>query len=217
MIIQKLNEKAPSVKVKNELFGDSRGLIKTFAVLTAENPMSKKLSDLENRQRNNKLKREISTKRDKEQAESGLSKEDYFRKLHVQYIPIEGSFGNKEHSFIVLNISFSDAEYFANKFKQQSFFYGKVYTDKTATVSYYERQNEEDEYKLIETTERIDDASDFDDFFSKYGNIKWSFYLDYFNENYIPRNITNIKAFEESFDESLTIRGRAMNRRFAYK
>lgn len=35
MKIIKLNEKAPTAKVKSALFGDKRGLIKTFAVLSA--------------------------------------------------------------------------------------------------------------------------------------------------------------------------------------
>lgn len=207
-----LNEKQASGKVKSALFGDKRGLIKTFAVLTGENPMSAKLSDEENRHRNKLLRRDIEHKRDSEQKLSGLSKEDYFRKLHVQYIPIEGQFGNKEHSYIILNIAFVDAEYLANKFEQQSFFFGKVYQDKTQDVSYYEKKDVADDYKLIETSDRVDDASMFDDFFSKYGDIKWSFYLKYFNECYVPRNITNERYFEESFDESLTTFGRVQRR-----
>lgn len=218
MVIKKLNEKAPTGKVRNALFGDDRGLIKTFAVLTAENPMSQPYGDLENRQRNNRLRREIEHKRDTAQRESGLSKEDYFRKMHVQYIPIEGSFGNKEHSYIVLNIPYEDAVYLADKFGQMSFFFGEVYPDKTSEVSYYERDSVDKPYRFIEKSNRIDDASDFDDFFSKYGNLKWSFYLDYFNENYVPRYVTNRDAFYESFDvNGLTFRGRVMKRRQSHR
>ena len=215
---REITERASTGKVKSAIFGDNRGLIKTFAVLTAENPMGKKLSDEQNRQRNKLLRKEIAAKRDAGQRASGLSKEAYFRKLHIQYIPIRGRFeGNQENSYIVLNLTLSDTKYLSDKFGQKSFFFGTHNDDGTIDVSYYERKNEDDDYTLIETTRRVDDMADADDFFSKYNGLKWSFYLKYFNESYIPRKIIDMDAFEDSFDESLTNRGRALRRINSYK
>ena len=210
-------ERAPTGKVKSALFGDKRHLIKTFAVLTAENPMGKKLPDEENRMRNKQLRRDIEKKRDADLKQSGLSKEDYFRRLHVQYIPIKGKFENDENSYIVLNLSFEDAKYLADVFNQMSFFFGEHLEDGKIVVSYYERKNPDEDFKFIESTERIDDAKDFDDFFSKYNGLKWSFYLKYFNESFKPLEVFNEELLNRGLDDSYTPRGRAMYRNMAYK
>lgn len=212
-----IQERASTGKVRSALFGDKRHLIKTFAVLTAENPMGKKLSDIENRQRNKRLRKGIEDDRRVNMEKSGLSKEDFFRKLHVQYIPIQGKFGNDEHSYIVINLSLEDAKKYSELFGQMSFFFGEHTKDDKIIVSYYERAKEEDDFELIEKTERIDNAQDFDDFFSKYNGLKWSFYLNYFNEGYNLREIINEDFLNKSLDDSYTMMGRALYRRRAYK
>lgn len=214
---ESLEERAATGKVRSALFGDKRRLIKTFAVLTGENPMGKKLSDIENRQRNKRLRKGIENDRRADMEKSGLSQEDFFRRLHVQYIPIQGKFGNDEHSYIVINLSLDDAKKYSELFEQMSFFFGEHTKDDKIIISYYERAREEDDFELIEKTERIDNAQDFDDFFSKYNGLKWSFYLNYFNEGYNFREIINEDFLNKSLDDSYTMMGRALYRRRAYK
>lgn len=91
-----LNENS-NTRVKKPLFGDITGKISTFALLTVENPLGKQMSAEENNKRTKMLK-------------------SYCKKLGIQYIPITGSFGNIEHSFMLINLAQKDAEFLAKKF-----------------------------------------------------------------------------------------------------
>ena len=86
-----------STRLKKALFGDITGKISTFALLTAENPLGKELSAVENNKRTESLK-------------------TYCKKLKIQYVPVTGSFGNIEHSFMLFNLAQKDAEFLARKF-----------------------------------------------------------------------------------------------------
>ena len=74
----------PNSKVKQALFGDTSGKIRTFAVLSAENPMGMKNSASENNKNTTELKQKL-------------------KELGIQYVPIEGKYGNIEHSFMLFN------------------------------------------------------------------------------------------------------------------
>lgn len=193
MIFKKLNEKK-STRVKNVLYGDVTGKIKTFAILTAENPMAKEFTNEENNKRTDSLKNDM-------------------RKMGVQYIPIQGFFGRKEHSFILPNVALKDAKYLSNKYEQLSFFFGKVHTE-YSEIEYWEKPDVDSEYNLIETSDRVDNAKDFDDYFSRFHNFKYSIYMKIFNESIDIKNPTYI---DRAIDESLTLHGRADARHLAYK
>ena len=237
MKIIKLDEKN---EVKRALFGDYKHKIKTFAILTAENPMGNSLSPQENNKRTEALK-------------------NMCEKAGYKYIPIKGFFDvgdtrvsninygdNKyskktnrrrpEHSFLIINLTLSEAKYLAEKFEQLSFFFGenywgyspnnKVDTDTetqsldrhtSSAISYYERKNENSNYRLIETSKRIDNAKDFDNFFSKYKDFDYSIYLKIFNEEY--ENIPDILDYDclfECLNEDKTGKHRVTRRKFAY-
>lgn len=200
--------------VKHALFGDYKHKIKTFAIMTPENPMGKALSPEDNNKR----------------VDDFLN---HTRHANIQTIPINGMFDigernrfskrnygdNKynrdnvrnEHSFILINCSLDEAKGLANKFGQKSFFFGKNYwgesvsnqniidddediksiTDNdgvdehtASTISYYDRPTLKSDFVLEETSRRIDDANAFDNFFSKYKDYKYSIYMKIFNENY---------------------------------
>ena len=91
----------PNSRVKQALFGDSSGKIRTFAVLSAENPMGMKNSAAENNKNTAELKSKLT-------------------ELGVQYVPIEGKYGNIEHSFMLFNIVREDAQYLAEWFEHRS-------------------------------------------------------------------------------------------------
>ncbi len=59
------------------------------------------------------------------------------------------------------------------------------------------------EYKLVEETRRIDNANDFDNFFSRHKDYKYSAYLKVFNEGYDElKFVTNPSLLMELLDES---------------
>lgn len=200
----KLNEN-PNTKVKRALFGDTQNKILSFAILSAENPCAKTLTPQENNKRTADFK-------------------DRARRMNIRYIPIEGKFeGEIEHSFMLLNLSLKDAKYFAGKYQQKSFFYGKTKTvfegddrHTTSQIGYYETVDpevKEREYRLIEVSDRVENREDADDFFSRHGDFKYSITMDIFESLDV---IKDMDSMLESLDDSYTARQRSMSRYFGY-
>lgn len=203
MKIKRLNENS-NTRLKKALFGDASGKIKTFAVMTPENPDAKTIPA----EKNNKLLALFKV---------------YLKQMHIQYIPIEGSFGAKEHSFMLFNLSLEDAKFLAKKFGQLSFFYGNTKTveetskerNTLSDIGYYEKRK--DKYELIDTVNKVVDATDFEDFFSRHGNFKYNFDLDYFKESLENiKDIKDTKSLKESLDDSYTLKHRFHCRALAY-
>lgn len=130
--------------------------IKCFAVLTAENPDSKKATNAYNKKANR----------------------DLFKMLKSQYtiIPTKGKFGNVENSFLVFNIERSVVEYFCGQNEQTSFIYSKVEGGKVVS-EYWEKQDvtlpynkETNPYILKDTCDDWVDMSGADDYYTIVGN-----------------------------------------------
>lgn len=191
-MIRLVNEN-PNTRVKSALFGDNSGKIKTFAVMTAENPLAKELSAEEN----NKLTKSFMKR---------------LKSMGLQYIKIAGSYGAKEHSFMIFNLAFKDAQYLAKEYNQLAFFYG--INGEPSEISYYETKDECKTYSKIETKKGAATVNDAEDFFSRHGDFKFVFDMDYFKESVdkIGSNIKDMSEFELSLDETLTIHGRMIHR-----
>ena len=184
----------PNSRVKQALFGDSSGKIRTFAVLSAENPMGMKNSAAQNNKNTAELKSKL-------------------KELGVQYVPIEEKYGNIEHSFMLFNIAREDAQYLAEWFEQESFFFG--INGSPATLIYYETsESDPSKYRKVEESKNITNESDADDFFSRHGDFKFKFDLDYFKESVkvIASKIINEDALEKSIQENRTMRSRFTHR-----
>lgn len=184
----------PNSRVKQALFGDSSGKIRTFAVLSAENPMGMKNSASENNKNTAELKSKL-------------------KELGVQYVPIEGKYGNIEHSFMLFNIAREDAQYLAEWFEQELFFFG--INGSPATLIYYETsESDPSKYRKVEESKNITNESDADDFFSRHGDFKFKFDLDYFKESVkvIASKIINEDALEKSIQENRTMKSRFIHR-----
>ena len=224
---QKMNRLNESNEVRRALYGDYRHKIKTFGIFTAENPLGNSLAPDENNRLTNQLKGILS-------------------KSHLQYVPISGMCDiGDEHSFLVINISLDECKQICGKFGQKSFFFGTNYwgvsvptqedeassVDSTTTscIEYWEtpatkfsskdKENGIDpqSYKLVEKSRRIDNAQDFDNFFSRHKNFKYSIYMKIFNENYDKfYDILDMEAFNESYNPKKTFMYRSMSRRQAY-
>ena len=83
-----------------------------------------------------------------------------------------------------------------------------------SVIEYWEKPDKDSEYSLIETSDKVDNAKDFDDYFSRFHNFKYSIYMKIFNESIDVRNPTYL---DRAIDESLTLHGRADARHLAYK
>lgn len=162
-----------STRVKKALFGDNSGNIKTFAIITPENPMGVQLSVEEN----NKLTVQF--------------KED-LRRRGISYTKISGSYGNKEKSYLLYNVTIKEVTDFAKKYKQESFFFGR--NEMPSEIEYWQTFDDGDTYKLIETKKGVTTLKDAEDYFSRRGDFQFRIDMKVFED---------IKNFNESVvDES---------------
>lgn len=185
-----------STRVKRALFGDDTGKIKTFAILTAENPNSMKLSRKDNKSKMMDFKTRL-------------------KNLGLQYTKIQGHFdGNKENSIIVYNLSYEDAENYAKYYGQKSFFFGT--NSMPSEITYYEATDDScTKYRKIESTKKIENMKDADDFFSRHGDFKFSIDLKYFKDSIdkVCNSIIDESKLSVAIDDRYTSRGRMIARR----
>lgn len=189
-------EENSSTRVKSALF--NRGnKIRTFAILTAENPLGERQSPEKNNEDMKRLKKELKT-------------------LHLNYIKVLGMYGNKEHSVMIVNLSYDDAENLAGMLLQDSFIFGD-----DNGIRYYKidrllyKKTGEIKYDLFETSNRVDTLQDADDYFTQHGDLKFSVYYDMFNEKL--EEPTDEYNFEYSIQEGRTSRSRTESRILAFK
>lgn len=86
--------------------------IKTFAIMTAENPDAIKYSRKDNKERNKDFKASISF-------------DKMLDNKHFSYYKVKGFYGSTEHSFIIYNLTLNDAKELASSQHQLSFIFGK--------------------------------------------------------------------------------------------
>ena len=222
MKIKRLNENS-NTRIKSALFGDVSGKIRTFAIMTAENPMKIKT----NAQKNNKFTTSLK---------ANLSIH------HIQYVPVDGMYDNKEHSFMLMNLRVEDAMTLSITYLQESFFFGNVSSEPHggSQISYYRikpeiqkrleeaktqeelqhiikllKQNATSNYILVETSDKISSISDAENFFSRHGDFKFSINMKAF-ESLALKEIKDEEAFNESFEAWRTTKSAAQMRAFAY-
>lgn len=96
---------------KHELFGTSDN-IRSFCIITAENPLEVRFT----REKNEELNKEL---------------EALLRSGRFVFRHVNGFYGSKEHSYMVLNITLTAAKRLAAMFNQQSFIFAfkSDYTD----------------------------------------------------------------------------------------
>lgn len=209
-------------RVKRALFGDPSGKIRTFAIISPENPLGLKDSTEEewrekykkwknnpreyNKQSLDSLKNELLADRIKKTGDAAMKTGGF------NYVQIKGKYGENERTFIIFNIPLADAKAIATNYGQESFFWGKVSNEEgiPSTIGYYETTNACKTYNLVEVSNTIYDVTDAEDFFSKYG-FKYRIGMREFGDD-VPE-ITDTKEFEESFDEKRTFMSRALHRR----
>ena len=170
MLVLKREAKARNYqKVKAALSGEN-DLIKTWGIITAENPLGLEFP------------KEINAKRDKNlRAKLANS--------NTEYMKVKGQYGNPENSLFVINPALKDMEKMASEFGQESFIFATNTKDGEFSfdAGYYEmgisdaekeklkqKLQDDPEYKIPKTItykksitkKRIINQKDADDFFT---------------------------------------------------
>lgn len=133
--------------------------IKQFVIGTPENPMGEQLSAKENNDRIDNF-------------------EDELKELHIPFIKIIGSYGNKEHSYILPNLDLDIAEeiFGFNGYNQESFIVGESNAD-GVDYYYYQKNKGNSKYQLLDAERGITMMDDAEDFFSS--KKSWKFKIDF--------------------------------------
>ena len=137
--------------------------IRTFLIITGENPMAEPGTNNINRTQNNSLV-------------------DYLKQGHYAWQPVQGKYGSTENSKIIFNVPLDESKMLALKFGQQSFIYGRKENGKTLFDLYYINDGQDD-YELVETQDTYENVLG-DDYYTKIDkNHKFSVPFEYFNES----------------------------------
>lgn len=206
-------------RMNRTLFGGRDNKIKTFAIISTENPLGWKNTDEQEFKGKYLAWTKDKSKYNKEQI---LNAKDEFLVKQItrtgddtlkygafSYVPIKGSYGDKEKSFFIFNIPFADAKEIARNYGQESFFFGMVKNGEMQ-VAYYETDDACKTYHRKEISNTITNEQDAEDFFSKYG-VKYRINLNYFGDDVVP--LDNEWGFEEELKEPSTFKSRARERR----
>jgi len=143
--------------------------VKTFGIMTAENPMGRKFSNEENKERNNTLLKDL-------------------RNSHHGFIkPERGKFeGNIEHPVFIVNITKNEICALAAKYEQKSVIWGKCERYGLSTFYYLETANEnieslkDTDYKVVSVRKVFHRKDSADDFYTQTKGRK--FIIPFFDE-----------------------------------
>lgn len=134
--------------------------VKTFCIMTAENPMGVELPPEDNTKRRDEL-------------------ETYLSNANYPWFRIKGKYGNNEKSHMIYNITRSDAERLGKMFNQESIIFSEL--DDSGAIHYlYLEKGEGGEYQETHKRDEYVDMSDAVDFFSEIGR-KFKFQIPFFD------------------------------------
>lgn len=185
--------------------------VKTFCIITAENPMGEKGGNSLNRISNNSLV-------------------DYLKKGNYAWQPVRGKYNDTENSKIIFNILLDEVKHIAKIFKQESFIYGTKENGITH-FDYYEFNQNMGDYAFIERKDYYESKKDDNNFYTIIDkNNKFSIPYDYFNEscnsfnNIINEQKANSEKYKDNFGHFLnetlndkkTLKRRYENRALIY-
>lgn len=151
--MERYNETSPTTKFKQTLYGIKKNVF-TLAIGTAENPMGEILPEEVNKERRNNLIRDIE-------------------RLRLKYYTPEDKYDNDEKPLLIVNINIDYCKYLfgPKKYNQESFIFGVTEDDKI--VFYYYKQ-EMGKFVCLDRETRVMDKPFADNFFTKFGNFKFS-------------------------------------------
>lgn len=156
--LKRLNESGRRRKAERAVMGDT-SVVKTYAILTAYNPMTRELPKEYNERLNEKLKA-------------------YLKTGNFVWFPVKGKYGAIERSFIIYDISLSDALHIGEKYEQESIIWCN---NETGEKQYWE-QNGNGEFRCTHKRNELTDMADNDDFYTQVSR-KTKFQIPFFDGN----------------------------------
>ena len=135
----------------------------SFGIMTAENPMGKKLSSSNNKKLNDDFW-------------------DYLQKGRYQYIKIQGKYGNVEHPALIINIPLKTLLYLGNKYNQESVIWGDIKGIENVVFEYWERNSENEPLKKKDTETYFVNETNAGDFYTHIKNWKFNIPFPVFQE-----------------------------------
>ena len=143
--------------------------VKSFALLTSENPMGRELSKRDNKELRDRL-------------------ENYLSDGNYAWFPVRGQYGSRENSYMIYNISLDDTLEIGYKFNQESVIF--VERDKEEVLYQYWEKDESGEYELAHTREEYLDMVDSDDFYTQISR-NFKFQIPFFDGSDENKEIMN--------------------------
>ena len=156
----------PNTILKSALVGKNPN-VESLTIITSENPLGQRFSRKDNKQRLNDFKAQLKA--------GGHP-----------YKNVIGKYGNKEHSFVIFNLSRDAAENYARVYEQESFIFGIKNKD-GMIYEYWVTNDGGTTYGLAKTTDFVRNEEQLEDYFSRLHSYKFNVGFD----------------FSESLDDSL--------------
>lgn len=193
-LMERIDEISPNKKrqIKNNALNILSGKednVKTFLIITAENPMGEKGTNNINRVSNDNIVK-------------------YLKAGNYAWQPIRGKYGSTENSKIVFNISVDEAIRLGLLFQQESFIFGEKNEGKTLFHLYVINENRNG-YDLVETQDTYDKIIGNDFYTAIDRKNKFSVPFEYFNEGcenfnkIINETKENSEKYREKYDRFL--------------
>lgn len=148
MIIKhNMNEvKSWQVKQLKDAVQGKSSLVRSWGIMTSENPMGKPMKRAVNRELVLQCKRAL-------------------KQRGLEYIPVKGRYGGDENSLFVLNPLLKDMMELSRKFDQESFIFATC-ADGDCNMGYYEKGQGDSPYILKHSRNHVVGMDDAEDFFT---------------------------------------------------
>lgn len=177
--------------------------VKSFVIITPENPMGEMMSKKEN------MKRIADFKK-------------YLKDGKYKYIRVKGKYDNKENPFVVFNVSVSGAKKIGNQYNRESFIYAKnkneKQKEKNVLFEYYQKDKNKP-YKKLDEIDYFDFKDDAEDFFTRLKSWKFNIPFSIFEEiiNHNPYNVElneNVIECINNFNEEIILDNSTLNHQY---
>ena len=132
--------------LRDAVYGEN-SLVKTWGIMTAENPMGKKQSKSINREVVLKLKQSL-------------------KRIGLDYIPVKGKYGSYENSLFIINVQLQEMISLSYQFDQESFIFAECHDGYSDAVYYEKGSGRDSKYIAKYRRNNIINMKDADDFFT---------------------------------------------------
>lgn len=166
-----INKEAQSKKDAITSIWGSKNNVKTFLIITGENPMGEKGTNKLNRNNQKDLIK-------------------FLRQGNYAWQPVIGKYGVPDNSVIVFNINMINSKVIVKDLEQESFIFGRKEDNKIVSDLYVYDKKKED-YNLVETQDIVLNAIDSEEDYTRIDKEhKFRIPFEYFNEACVRFNTT---------------------------